>query len=71
MFTYVIVFNFQKNVLKKIELTYKMKISLETEDKMSFENMKQEKISSDELQQFYDSLSNNLHTKCDFTIGKM
>ena len=43
----------------------------ELESKMSvIESMKQEKISSDELQQFYDSLSNNLQTKCDFTIGK-
>ena len=38
--------------------------------KMEEDGLKCEKFSSQELQQFYDSLSNNLHTKCDFTIGK-
>jgi len=35
---------------------------------MEQNQQKLEKVSSNELQQFYDSLTNNLHTKCDYTI---
>eukprot|EP00088_Acartia_fossae_P054965 TRINITY_DN6367_c0_g1_i11.p1 TRINITY_DN6367_c0_g1~~TRINITY_DN6367_c0_g1_i11.p1 ORF type:complete len:628 (-),score=168.56 TRINITY_DN6367_c0_g1_i11:200-2083(-) len=43
-------------------------VSEEAVGKVEDEGLKCEKFSSQELQQFYDSLSNNLHTKCDFTI---